>query len=261
MKELNRESNAVQSLQRAFTLLELLAEYPKGAPLSVLTERAGFNKSTTHRILANLIAMGYVAQDELSRHYRLTIRMFEVGSSVVYGMDIVSIAKPYLFDLCHTLGEVVNLAVPDGNDVLYVYMEESGRNAVRVDSHVGARNPMYCTACGKAMMAVHSDSEIAEMWRSSRIRQYTPTTITSFSKLMQEIDEIRAVGYALDNQEYESGIWCLAISIVDYSGNVRGSVSASVPVSRVDDALRELVVKEALDVRRKLCACFGNVKR
>ena len=212
MKELNRESNAVQSLQRAFTLLELLAEYPKGAPLSVLTERSGFNKSTTHRILANLIAMGYVAQDELSRHYRLTIRMFEVGSSVVYGMDIVSIAKPYLFDLCH-------------------------------------------------MLAVHSDSEIAEMWRSSRIRQYTPTTITSFSKLMQEIDEIRAVGYALDNQEYESGIWCLAISIVDYSGNVRGSVSVSVPVSRVDDALRELVVKEALDVRRKLCACFGNVKR
>lgn len=260
MKEFTRESNAVQSLQRAFALLELLAEFPKGAPLSVLAERSGFNKSTAHRMLSTLIAMGYVAQDDLSRYYRLTIRMFEVGSSVVHGMDLISIAKPYLFDLCHTLGEVVNLAVPDGNDVLYVYMEEGGQNAVRVNSHVGARNPMYCTACGKAIMAVHTDSEIAEMWQNSEIQQYTPTTITSFERLMQEIDEIRTVGYALDNQEYEPGIWCLAISIVDYSGNAQGAVSVSAPVSRVDDALQKLVVKEALAARTKLCACFGNIK-
>ncbi len=254
------ETSAVQSVQRVFALMEALAAKPEGEGLIRLAAETGLSKSTAHRLLTNLIQLGYVMQDPASRKFSLTVRLFEVGSKVVQHMNILAIAKPFLFDLSRKLGEIVNLAIRVGNDVLYIYIEEGGQNAVRVAAHMGARNPMYCTAVGKAILAELSDAEIETVWRGSDISAHTPTTITDFSVFMESIRAVRRNGYAFDMEEFETGIWCVAASIVNYSDVVQGALSVSAPMSRLNDPFREKVIREVLATGRQISAAFGKTR-
>jgi len=250
--------NSVQSLERAFSLLEVLSKYPKGVQLATLTAETGLNKSTIHRLLASLISLGYVTQDEVTRQYRLTIRLFEVGSKALRDIDVVSVARPYLLEIGNRLGEVVKLSVPVGSDVVCVYIEDNSVNAVKVENRLGDRSPMYRTSSGKAILADLSDDEIRNIWDASDIVQKTPKTITKFNVLMDEIQMIRQRGYAFDDEEHEPGICCTAISIQDYAGRIQGAVSIAVPASRASNDPKSPINEALVDLRKKLCAEFGN---
>ena len=254
------ENNAVQAVQRVFALLEALAARPEGEGLIRLASETGLSKSTAHRLLSNLVQLGYVMQDPASRKFRLTVKLFEVGSKVVQHMNILTIAKPFMFDLSHELGEVVNLAVRVQSDVLYVYIEEGGKNAVRVASHVGARNPMYCTAVGKAILAELPDEEIQQIWYSSSIQPHTSTTITEFPVFLNAINTVRHNGYAFDLEEYEPGIWCVASCILNYSDVVQGALSVSSPMSRLNDTFKERVIRTVSTTCRQISAAFGKTE-
>ncbi|WP_295579703.1 IclR family transcriptional regulator [uncultured Oscillibacter sp.] len=254
------EAPSVQSLERAFSLLEALAEKPHGETLAALAGQTGLNKSTAHRLLANLMKLGYVTQDEESHRYYLTIKLFEIGSGVVHKTDILQFAKPYLIRASQVIGEVINLAVPNNNDVLFIYVEEGGKNAARVASHVGTRNPMYCTACGQAILATYSDEEIEKFWKTSSIVKYTNNTITDFQQLMTRIQLVRKTGYAIECEESENGIGCIAVSIIDYSGKAQGAISVSAPASRLNEAYIRVVAESLVGVGKKISMHFGKTE-
>jgi DNA-binding IclR family transcriptional regulator len=254
------KNGLVQSIQRVFSLMEALASKPEGEGLIRLATETGLSKSTAHRLLTNLIQLGYVMQDRSSRKFYLTVKLFEVGSQVVQHMDILAIAKPFMFDLSRRLGELVNLAVRVQHDVLYIYIEEGGENAVRVAAHMGARNPMYCTAVGKAILAELSDGEIREIWDASDIRPHTPTTITEFPAFMEAINDVRRNGYAFDVEEFEPGIWCIGSCILNYSNTAQGALSVSAPMSRLTGAFRERVISDVRATCRQISAAFGKTQ-
>ena len=217
----------VQSVARIFSLIEVLSAHPHGASLQTISAESGLAKSTTHRLLSSLVALGYAVQDSFSTHYRLTLKMFELSSGIVNDMDILSVAKPHLDKLSRHTGEAVHLVIQDGIDIVYIYKAEAGIGSMRMSSHVGLRIPMYCTGVGKAILATQSYGEAERVWRKSTIRPLTQHTITHFDALLEELKRVRMAGYAVDDEENELGIRCVALAVPGMNGRAEAAFSIS----------------------------------
>ncbi len=234
-------TGGVQSVARIFKLIEVLCAHPGGASLQAISAQSALAKSTTHRLLASLVALGYAVQDADTGHYRLTLKMFELSSGIVSGMDVMSAAKPHLDALARRTGEAVHLVIQDGVDVVYVYKAEPGVPAQQLSSYVGRRTPMYCTGVGKAILATQSYGEAERVWQKSRIRAVTQHTITDFDAFIEQLKRVRRAGYAVDDEENEPGIRCVALSVPSISGRAEAAFSISGPSSRMTPPrLREL---------------------
>ena len=188
------EKSGVQSVERIFQLIEHLAAHPTGVSLQRLAEETGLAKSTVHRLLASLVGLGYVVQDEENGHYRLTLKMFELSSGIVDSMDIMGVAKAHLERLSQRTGEAVHLVIRDGRDIVYIYKTESG--PMRMSSRVGLRSPLYCTGVGKAILATLPGDELEDIWTHSNVQKLTDKTITDLEELRSQLVEVRANGYA-----------------------------------------------------------------
>ena len=220
-----REQGGVQSVARIFGIIEVLAAHPAGVGLQKLAAEAGLAKSTTHRLLASLVQLGYARQDSVTGHYRLTLKMFELSSGIVNSMDIMGVAKLHLERLAQRTGEAVHLVIRDAQDIVYIYKTESG--PMRMSSRVGLRSPLYCTGVGKAILATLPRGEVEEIWRKSTPRTLTVHTITELSALQAQLAQVRARGYAVDDEENELGIRCVAVAIPTPGGRADSAFSIS----------------------------------
>lgn len=237
------ERSGVQSLTRAFSLLEALSEQPAGAHLQELVSQTGLHKSTVHRLLASMISLGYVKKvAEEEGKYRLTLKLFEIGGRIASNIDVTSICRIPLERLRNQVQEAVHLIVRDGCDGVYVQKWESQTNSYQMFSRIGMQRPLYCTAAGKSILSLLSDREVAQIWNNTEIKAYTENTITNLEQLYGELDEIRQQGYALDNQENELGVRCVAAPIRDTTGQSQSAFSISAPIIRMsDDRIQEMV--------------------
>ena len=208
----NPDKGGVQSVARIFELIEVLAAHPAGASLQRLAEDAHLAKSTTHRLLGSLVSLGYAAQDGETGKYRLTLKMFEISSGIVNSMDVMSVAK-------------VHLVIRDAQDIVYIYKTESG--PMRMSSRVGLRSPLYCTGVGKAILATLTEEEVEDVWRHSNPQKLTGRTVTDLPALCAQLNEVRACGYAIDDEENELGIRCVALAIPGPGGKADSAFSIS----------------------------------
>ncbi len=229
------EQGNVQSIERAFSIMETLSKSPDGLPLISISEAAGLHKSTVHRILASLSSLGYVERAGATGNYKLSLKMFEVSSRIVNGLDIYSAAKPCLDELSRLTDEAVHLVVRDGDEIIYVYKVDFSSGGVRMSSRIGLRAPMYCTAVGKCILAHLPESELCDIWERSKIIALTENTIITMDELKKELADIRNSGHAFDNEENERGVKCIAAPVFDYSGSIAGAFSVSIPTSRIND--------------------------
>ena len=219
------EKNGVQSVERIFALIEQLAAHPAGASLQSLAQGTDLAKRTVHRLLGSLVGLGYVAQDEATGRYRLTLKMFELSSGMVNSMDIMDVAKAHLERLAQRTGEAVHLVIRDGRDIVYIYKTENG--PMRMSSRVGLRSPLYCTGVGKAILATLPDDEVAEIWRHSRPQKLTGRTVASLDALAAQLADVRRSGYAIDDEENELGVRCVALAIPGPGGRAESAFSIS----------------------------------
>ena len=217
--------NGTQSIQRIFGVIEALAARPGGTSLQQLCAATGLAKSTAHRMLASLVEMGYVVQDSFTTRYRLTLKLFELGSAVVNDMDILAVARPHLDRLSRQTGEAVHLVIRDARDIVYIYKTESGPS--RMSSRVGLRSPLYCTGVGKAILSTLPRAEVEEIWRQSQPRKLTEHTITDLNGLLSQLAQVRTRGYAIDDEENEPGIRCVALAIPGPGGRADSAFSIS----------------------------------
>ncbi|OPZ94990.1 MAG: Transcriptional regulator KdgR [Firmicutes bacterium ADurb.Bin419] len=230
----NNSTNPVQSAGRIFTIMETLAETgPIG--LTELSVRLSLHKSTVHRLLTSLISMGYADQDAISGKYLLTYKLVQQADHLRENQDFLPLIHPYIVRLCEECCETVHLVKRTGNRIIYIDKVESNVNSIRMGSQLGLTLPMYCTGVGKAIMATLPDSEIEEIWKSSDIEAKTDFTITDFKALINEINNIRKLGYALDNQENELGVRCIAIALPDSTNQAQYAISVSAPINRMSD--------------------------
>lgn len=253
------EKNGVQSVERIFALIEQLAAHPAGASLQSLAQGTDLAKSTVHRLLGSLVGLGYVVQDEATGRYRLTLKMFELSSGIVNSMDIMDVAKAHLERLAQRTGEAVHLVIRDGRDIVYIYKTENG--PMRMSSRVGLRSPLYCTGVGKAILATLPAEEVADVWAHSLPRKLTARTVEDLPHLQQQLDEVRANGYAVDDEENELGVRCVAVAIPGADGRAESAFSISGLTPYMTPERIRRIAAMALDSRTDILADLGIAQR
>ena len=231
MAEEKEVKNPVQSAERIFQVLEMLADNGDMG-LMEISSALNLHKSTVHRLLMSLIYMGYAKQDEVTQKYTLTYKMVSMAGKMLDRMDILQVAKPYLERLSDISGEAVHLVQREGNHILYIYKIEAKVGTIRMVSHVGMVHPMYCSGVGKAIMATLPEKEVKQIWNESIIERKTDKTITDIDEMLCVLAEVREKGYALDDEENEEGVRCIAACLHGYSKEVKYAFSVSGPVSR-----------------------------
>lgn len=252
-----KPKQTVQSLNRTFQIIELLSLYPHGLPLVEICSQTGLAKGTASRLLAALIQNSYAFQDPTSKKYGLTMRLFEIGSRVVGGTNILSISKPYLEDLSRACNGTVHLVSRVNDNVVYLYKEETTSSIVRMASCVGLQNPMYCVGVGKAILAFLPDEEIQSIWHRCQPVRFTQNTITTYERLRSEIEEIRRLGYAIDNEEHELDVKCVAVPIYDINHVPIAAISISEHSKKMTDERIQEYIPLLLNTAKKIGNYYG----
>ena len=205
------------------------SEYEMG--ISALATRLGLAKSTVHRLATTLVEYDILEQNRETGKYRLGLALFELGTLVRRKMDTASESRAQMYSLAEMTGETVQLAILDHQSVLYIRILES-RQAVRMSTIVGSRAPAHCTSVGKVLLA-HQAPEMVKQVVEQGLKRYTASTITDPAVLMEELAAVRAKGYAIDDEEIEVGLRCVAAPIRNHSGRVIAAISVAAPVQRM----------------------------
>ena len=246
MAEGKETKNPVQSAERIFQVMEMLAENGEMG-LMEISAALDLHKSTVHRLLMSLVYKGYAKQDETTQKYMLSYKIVNMAGKILDRMDILQVAKPYLERLSDLSGEAVHLVQREGNHILYIYKIEAKVGTIRMVSHVGMIHPMYCSGVGKAIMATLPEREVKQIWNESVIEKKTDKTVTDYDEMQKLLEEVRKNGYALDDEENEKGVRCIAACLHGYQNEVKYAFSISGPTSRMT---RERVMELAVDVKK-----------
>lgn len=241
-------------MAKAFAILDLLvSKNESGLSLSEVSNHLHFSKSTSHRYLTTLEELGVVIRDERD-HFCLGPKLIELTGAYLSNHDLRNESEAYLEKLSAQTQETVHLAIPSGNDVIYIAKVDS-THSVRMASHIGARNPMYCTSLGKAILAHYPTAQVDAIARDG-LPARTPFTLTSAETLHTELELVRTQGFAIDEQENEEGVRCTGAPIFDYSQKVIGAISVSGPASRLTRKrsieIGSLVRNAASEISRKM---------
>ena len=242
----NRAPRTIQVVDRALQALEELANAPGGLGVTELGRRLGVDKSTAHRLLATLRARGFVRVHPGTQRYTLGLRLAGLGAAAVHGIELTDIARPFLELLRDRTGEAAHLAVLAEGEVLFL-AKAAGPGALTVNAGVGTRAPAHCTALGKVLLAgLLGTEELDRVIAQRGLTRHTPRTITAPETLVRHLEEVRQQGWALDDEERDLGLRCVAAPVYDAGGRIVAAVGISGPTSRIT---LERIALLAQDVR------------
>jgi len=221
-------SEQVKSLSKALVVLDLLGQYPNGASLQLLSEQTGINKTSVHRMLATFEESGYVTQVATNKEYRLTMKLLHVGQAAI-NADVTGIVKPHLAQLLKTVNETINFLSFDSDSIIFKDKFEPASSSFRTRTYVGLHSPMYCSAAGKCYLAFSPDQVREAYWQrnASTMRKLTDNTIIEKTRFFEVLEDIKRNGYAIDDEENEAGISCVAVPIRDKAGQPTYAISVS----------------------------------
>jgi IclR family pca regulon transcriptional regulator len=240
-----------QSLERG---LAILSAFRSGRPLlgvSELGRDIGLSRSTTHRYVATLAALGYLQQDAATKKYRLGPRVLDLGFSAINAMELREVAAPHLRQLSDETGFTVNMAILDGLDIVYVERcrsSRAGQREIDLNLHVGARLPAYCTSLGKVLLAFLPADERKETLARIEFARRGPNTLTSRASFAAELDRVRENGFAINNEELAYGLRSIAAPVLSHDGAAAAAINLAVHSSMV--SLEDLVARLSPSLRR-----------
>ncbi len=250
-----RSPYQIQVLDRALGALEALARRGPDLTLGQLSEALGLHKSTAHRLIRVLERHRLVEKNINNGKYRLGLKLFELGTRAVSQLDLRERAHPFLEQVMLSTGETVHLCVYDAGEVVYLDKIEPARS-VRMASTVGRRNPAYCTAVGKAIMAHLPQDQLEAATQRHGLKRLTRNTICTLEELHAELANVRAQGYAVDNEENEEGLSCVGAAIWGFSPYPLAAISVSGPTFRITSdkipQVAQAVVASAAGLSREL---------
>jgi IclR family acetate operon transcriptional repressor len=248
-----RGGDGVQSVERALELLEALAEPGEAKGVSELARATGLPVATIHRLLATMVAGGYVRQDTGSHKYTLGSHLIRLGEAAA--RDFAQFARPYLTELMEASGETANLAMFEDGQVAYVAQVASRHHRVRMFTEVGRRVNPHTSGVGKVVLAFCPRPEVEALLARTGLPRRTPRTITDQARFLAELDKVAGQGYAIDSGEEEVGVRCLAVPVFGVGGSV-AAMSVSAPEGRLEDRDIERVLPEMLRISAALSAAF-----
>lgn len=240
-----------RSLARGLDILELLSEEPGGMELHQIAKALSIPKSSAFNLIHTLLGKRYVAYDEATARYTLSLRMFEMGSAAVKDVTEQSVVHQYMQRVYTGCNETVHCGVPDGTEVVYVDKLES-THSIRMTSRVGARFPLYCTAMGRAVLACWPEEHVRELYRNYAFQKLTPHTVDTLEDLLSEIARVRQQGYAAEFEESNENVCCFAVAIRDRVGKPLYAVSVSMPAFRASEGSVRRCIQLLLDAQRRI---------
>ena len=220
------DSYFVHSLAKGVKVLSAFDYNKKELSVLEISKITGIHRTTVHRSIFTLEREGFVEKNESTGKYRLGLKLFELGNMVAANMDIRRRARAHIEKLAETCGIAVHLVVMDGWEAIYIDKVEPPKGMIRY-SRVGKRVPLYCTAVGKILLGGLPDEEIIKALSKSEFNKLTPNTIDNLYELLKQVQNARALGYALDLEELELGLNCVAVPVYNYRGNIIAAISAS----------------------------------
>jgi IclR family pca regulon transcriptional regulator len=244
MQQAAKRAGASQSLERG---LAVLCAFGPDRPLLGISELArelDLTRSTAHRYVATLAALGFLEQDEATRKYRLGPRVLDLGFATLGSMELREIAAPYLRRLTEATGHTSNLAIRDDTDVILIdriRVPPGRHHQVEFDLHIGSRLPAYCTATGKALLAFLPSEELDALLERIELAPRGPRTRTERAALVAELEDTRRNGIAVNDEEFANGLRSIAAPIRARSGKVVAAINLAIPWSPV--AIDELVIQ------------------
>ncbi|MGB6266795.1 MAG: IclR family transcriptional regulator [Candidatus Acidiferrales bacterium] len=244
----------ITSLQRGLGILQLLGLDGRRLPASEIAKLSGLPVSTVHRFLVNLESGGFLSKDDLN-NYHLGVACVSLGQAAREQLDIRKVSLTHLEELNHSTRETIHLTVRHKLSAVYIEKLDSPE-PLRIHSRIGASVPLYCTAVGKVMLAYLGEEEQGKIINQLELRRFTENTVGSIQELLAQLTRVRKDGFALDLEEHEPHIRCIAAPIWDHTGAVNTSLSVTGPAVRMSTPrLRELaslVRAASLKISREL---------
>jgi DNA-binding IclR family transcriptional regulator len=252
----DRQRVGVQSLGRAFAILEEVARHREGIGLADLSKRVGLHNSTAFHLAKTMVSLGYIRQEKDSKRYRIGRPLFALAASALDEIEMVNVATPVLEELSRETGESSHFAVRMG-DAVVVIARTSGPGAFQLTDRVGVVRPAHCTALGKVILASLRPDQLERFLKRVRLMPSTEKSITELPVLRREIEEIRRTGIAFDDGEFNLEVRCVAVPVKDFTGKIVGAIGISGPIWRLPNQVlqgRARIVKAAA---ARLSAEFG----
>jgi IclR family KDG regulon transcriptional repressor len=225
------ERGGIQSIERAFAILEEIARQREGASLAEISRRLGLHSSTTFHLVQTMVALGYVRQMPESKRYRPGRALFALASACLDEIELARLAIPVLESLSAATGETAHFAIRSGKNIL-VIAKTPGSGAFQLAERVGVARPAHCTALGKVLLAALHPEAFERYLSRTELQRFTPKTITEPDLLRQEIARIRHDGIAFDDGEFEPELRCIAAPVQDFTAAVIGAIGISGPLWR-----------------------------
>ncbi len=235
----------IRAVERALVLLTTFLGDEAELGATEIGKRVELDPSTTFRMLVTLESHGFVKQDPITGKYRLGISCLELGSQFLKINDTRRLAIDGMQWLRNQFGETVHLGILDGNEIVYLEKVTGSYAIGLMSSRVGGRAPANATAIGKALLAYLPAADLRARFPRLKLTRCTDATIAAWREFENEIARVRENGYALDNQEYETGVKCVAAPVFSHKGIV-AALSISAPVERMDEHIQKHALIEEL---------------
>jgi DNA-binding IclR family transcriptional regulator len=248
----------IKVLDKSLSVLDVL--FQNNAPLSIMeiSKKLGIYPSTIHRILDTLKYRGYVEQNPDNQKYLLGLKLVELGMARYHQINLVEEVSPFLKELVAECNETVHLAVLDHEELLYIAKRDSDQTiGLGMVSRVGRRAPLYSTGLGKILLAHVAEKERKRIIAHIKIQQFTKNTITNKEELEKELEQIRKQGVSFDREENEKEVYCIAVPVKNYHGEVIAALSVSSPTYRINAQRKKFLKKSILSIGRKISKRLG----
>jgi DNA-binding IclR family transcriptional regulator len=252
----DRQRVGVQSLGRAFGILEEVARHREGIGLADLSKRVRLHNSTTFHLVKTMVSLGYIRQEKDSKRYRVGRPLFALAASSLDEIEMVNVATPILEDLSRETGESSHFAVRMG-DAVVVIARTSGPGAFQLADRVGVVRPAHCTALGKVILASLRPDQLERFLDRVELKPSTEKSITERPKLLLDIEEIRRSGIAFDDGEFNSEVRCVAVPVRDFTRQIVGALGISGPIWRLSLQALQSRAKTVQGAADRLSAEFG----
>jgi len=252
----DRQRVGVQSLGRAFAILEEVARHREGIGLAELSKLVGLHNSTTFHLARTMVSLGYLRQEKDSKRYRVGRPLFALAASALDEIEMVNVATPILEELSRETSESSHFAVRMG-DAVVVIARTSGPGAFQLTDRVGVVRPAHCTALGKIILASLRPDQLKRFLERIDMKPSTKKSITDIPVLLREIAEIRRTGVAFDDGEFNPEVRCVAVPVTDFTGQVVGALGISGPIWRLSNQALHSSAQIVQAAANRLSAEFG----
>jgi IclR family KDG regulon transcriptional repressor len=255
LTEKKQEDSYLSSVKNALRILKSFTMDDPEQKIGDLSASLGLNKSTVSRTMATLASEGFVYKDPETKRYRLGLSILSLSGIVNSNMDIYRDSQPILNRLVETIGETAHISVLDNLEVIYLQKVDCN-HPVRFLTHVGRRNPAYCTSSGKVLLAFSND-DVVERVIHNGLEKFTKNTITSADRLRSHLKQIKENGYSQSVEELLEGVTSIAAPIYDYKGNVFAALSIVGPVQRIHSHKIPILAKKAISSAMEISERMG----